>query len=483
MNWSVNENNRIFLSGYFGRDVVKLGTLINMDYGNATITGRWNHVFSNKLFMNSSTVYSNYRYNMGIEEGIAYFNWLTYIRDLNQQLEFTYYLNPENTIKFGASVINHNFSPGSIGGQEDDTTQFDYRIPNAYSLEYGFYISNEHEINSWLSFQYGLRYSLFQNRGKGQSMVFDRSDPQDYIVTDTLFYRRGEIYNTFDNGFEPRFSMRIGLNSVSSLKASYNRMYQYVHLASNSTASLPLDFWFTSSPNIKPQRVDQVAAGYFRNFKNNTLETSIEIFYKWNTNSIDFRDHAQLLLNDAYEGELRIGKGWSYGAEFMIRKQEGKLTGWISYTYARTFRQIPEINKGKVYQAAHDKPHDFAIVLSYDHTDRLNLSGSWVYTSAPPRTMPTSRFEYGGTISPVYSDRNTIRIYPYHRLDLAVNFRLNRTKRKVDHFVNFSVYNVYMRKNPIMISFRQDQDDETKTNAVMTYLYRIVPSLTYSFKF
>jgi hypothetical protein len=260
-------------------------------------------------------------------------------------------------------------------------------------------------------------------------------------------------------------------------------MYQYIHLASNSTASLPLDFWFPSSPNIKPQRVDQVAAGYFRNFKKNILETSVEFFYKWNTNSIDFRDHAQLLLNDAYEGELRIGKGWSYGAEFMIKKQEGKLTGWISYTYARTYRQIPEINKGKVYQAAHDRPHDFALVISYDHSERLNLSGSWVYTSAPPRTMPTSRFEYGGTSAPVYSDRNTIRIFPYHRLDVAVNYRLNRSKRRYEHFINFSVYNAYMRKNPIMISFRQDPEDESKTNAVITILYRIVPSLTYSFKF
>ncbi len=483
LNWSINEKNRVFISGYFGRDVFKLSDLIAMDYGNSTFTGRWNHVFNNRLFLNSSTIYSTYLYDMGLTEGVTNFNWITYIHDLNQQFDFTFYVNPENTVKFGVQFIKHNFSPGSIDGQFDDSTKFDYRIPNARSLEYGIYASNEHEITPKLTIQYGLRYSFFQNVGDGQSMVFDRSNPKEYLVTDTLYYDKWEIFNTFNRGIEPRIALRFTLNTVSSVKASYNRMYQYIHLASNSTASLPLDFWFPSSPNIKPQRADQVAAGYFRNFKNNIFETSVEIFYKWNKNSIDFRDHAQLLLNDAYEGELRIGRAWSYGAEFLIRKQEGKLTGWISYTYARTFKKIPEINDGKTYQASYDKPHDFAIVVAYDLNERLNISGNWIFTSAPPRTMPTSRFEYGGTIGPVYSDRNTIRIYPYHRLDIAVNYRLNKRKRRFDHYINLSIYNVYLRKNPVQISFRQDHEDPNVTNAYMLYLYRIVPSLTYNFKF
>jgi hypothetical protein len=260
-------------------------------------------------------------------------------------------------------------------------------------------------------------------------------------------------------------------------------MYQYIHLASNSTASLPLDFWFPSSPNLKPQQADQVAVGYFRNFKNNMFETSVEIFYKWYQNSIDFKDHAMLMLNDAFEGELRIGSGWSYGIEFLVRKQVGKLTGWMSYTFSRSFKEIPEINNGEPYQAAYDKPHDFALVLSYDLNERINISGNWIYTSAPPRTMPTSRFEYGGMIAPVYSDRNTVRIFPYHRLDLAVNWRLNKVKRRFNHFLNFSVYNAYLRKNPIMIMFSQNDEDPLVTEATMFYLYRIVPSITYSFNF
>jgi hypothetical protein len=483
VNWSINDNNRIFLSGYFGRDVVKLSDLISQDYGNATVTARWNHVFNNKLFFNTTSIYSNYVYDLGIRQDVIDMNWLTYIRDMNQRFDFIYYLNPSNTIKAGIQFINHDFNPGKIYGQMNDSTPVSYRIPDNHSLEYGIYISNEQELTTWLSLQYGLRYSFFQNIGPGQSMVFDKTDPQNYVVTDTIFYETNEIYNTFSGGWEPRLGVRIITSPVSSVKASYNRMYQYIHLASNSTASLPLDFWFPSSANIKPQRVDQIAAGYFRNFKNNMFETSVEVFYKWYANSIDFRDHAQLLLNDAYEGELRIGRGWSYGAEFLIQKQQGKLTGWISYTYSRTFKNIPEINNGNTYQAAHDMPHDFAIVLSYDLNSRVNFSGNWLYTSAPPRTMPTSRFEYGGTIAPVYSDRNTVRIYPYHRLDLAVNIRLNRVKRKYEHYINISLYNAYMRKNPIMITFTQDDEDPLRTRASMIYLYQLVPSLTYSFNF
>jgi hypothetical protein len=422
---------------------------------------------------------------MGVKQDVTSFEWITYIRDLNQLFDFTYYLNPENTIQFGAQAIMHNFSPGEVSGQYDEETPFRYKIPNNYSLEYGIYISNEQDITKNITLLYGLRYSLFQNVGSGQSLVFDKTDPQVYRVTDTLQYEKGEIYHSYPGGIEPRLSARFALSSRSSIKASYNRMYQYVHLASNSTASLPLDFWFPSSPNIKPQIADQVAAGYFRNFYKNQIETSVEVFYKWNKNSIDFRDHAQLLLNDAYEGELRIGKARSYGIEFMVEKKEGSLTGWISYTYSRTFKTIPEINKGNEYQASYDKPHDFAIVLSYDISDRINVSGNWVYTSAPPRTMPTSRFEYGGTIAPVYSDRNTIRVYNYHRLDIAATFRLNKLPRRFEHFLNVSVYNTYMRKNPIMISFEPDREEEdTKvTKAYMTYLYRIVPSITYLFEF
>ncbi|MBN1950503.1 MAG: TonB-dependent receptor [Bacteroidales bacterium] len=482
VNMNLGEKDRVFLSGYFGRDVVEITDLISQDFGNATLTARWNHVFNNKLFFNSTTVYSNYRYDLGMEDDLFNVNWITNIEDYSQRFDFMYYLNPENTVKFGVQAIQHGFSPGTIEGMID-TMKVEYQIPEILSREFGVYASNEQELTSWLSIQYGLRYSYFQNIGPGQSVVFDTSDPQSYMPVDTLHFSEDTVFNTYNRGWEPRFAIRITTGPLSSVKASYNRMYQYIHLASSSTASLPLDFWFPSSPNIKPQQADQIAAGYFRNFDNNIFEASVEVFYKWYKNSIDFKDHAQLLLNDAYEGELRIGKGWSYGVEFLLRKQTGKLTGWISYTYSRSFKQIPEINHGEPYPANYDKPHDFAIVLSYDLNDRINFSGNWIYTSAPPRTMPTSRFEYGGMIAPVYSDRNTVRIFPYHRLDLAFNWRLNKVERRFNHYLNFSVYNAYMRKNPLMISFSQNDEDPLQTDATMYYLYQIVPSITYSFKF
>jgi hypothetical protein len=483
VNYNINDNNRVFLSGYFGRDVLKFGDMMNMDYGNFTITARWNHVFNNRLFLNTSSIYSNYSYDMGVTEDVMKVDWSSYIHDLNQQLDFTYYLNPDNTIQFGAQVIKHNFSLGEVNGQLDDTTEFLTKIPNTRSMEYAIYISNEQNFTPRLTVQYGLRYSFFQNIGNGQSMVFDRTDPRQYVATDTLHYQFGEIFNGYYNGFEPRMSVRYKLDMNSSLKASYNRIFQYVQLASNSTASLPVDYWIPSSPNIKPQLADQIAAGYFRNFKENTYETSVELFYKWTQHTVDFRDHANLMLNDAFEGEIREGKGWAYGAEFMIKKQEGKLTGWISYTYSRAFKKIPEINQGKTYQASYDKPHNLAIVVSYDINERLNLSGNYIYISAQPRTMPTGRFEYGGIPAPVYSERNSIRIFPYHRLDVACNYRLNKSKKRFEPYINFSIYNVYMKKNPIMISFEPDRENPRITRSYMTYLYRIVPSITFSCKF
>jgi hypothetical protein len=273
------------------------------------------------------------------------------------------------------------------------------------------------------------------------------------------------------------------VDEQSSIKGSYNRIYQYIQLASNSTSSLPLEYWFSSSPNIKPQIVDQLAIGYFRNFSDNEFELSVEGFYKDIQNSVDFKDHANLILNSFFEGQLRIGNSWAYGGELLIKKQKGDFTGWISYTYSRVFKKIPEINGGLTYPAAHDKPHDLAVVLSYDITDRLNISGNWIYTSAPPRTMPQQRWEYGGMLAPYYGNRNSVRVFPYHRLDVAATYILNKTKRNWEHNINFSVYNAYARHNPIMISFVQDSEDKTITKATSTYLYSFVPSISYTISF
>jgi hypothetical protein len=295
-------------------------------------------------------------------------------------------------------------------------------------------------------------------------------------------------------GWEPRIAVRYRTGPNSSVKASYNRMYQYIQLASNSTNTLPINEWFPSSPNIKPQIADQVALGYFHNFNHNVIETSVEVYYKKIHNAIDFRDHAELVLNDRLEGELRIGEARAYGMEFMIKKPEGRLNGWISYTYSRSLRKIPEINNGKEYPAPYDRPNDISVVLSYNLSDRINISGDWVYSTAVPRTMPTGRFQYDGMIAPVYSNRNGVRIFDYHRLDMSMTLYNKKKSWKhprkdgkprgdFESNWNFSIYNVYARKNPVLIQFKQSDDNSLVTEASIVYLYSFVPSVTYNFKF
>lgn len=478
----LSKKDRLYISAYYGRDIVELGDLIKQNYGNEAYTARWNHFFDNRLFMNTFITVSKYQYDMKFTQDENWGGIKTEIFDINLKSIFNYKLNPTNTLRFGGEATRHDFSPGHLTGKQAGA-EFDYKLTNRYSWEYGLFIQNEQVLSPRLSASYGLRYSLFHNIGEGVSYGFDKSDKNDYIPNDTSFYGNGEVYNLLPNGIEPRIALRYLLNSKSSLKASYNRMYQYIQLASNSTSSLPLEYWFPTSPNIKPQIVDQVAAGYFRNFADNLIEVSVEGFYKDIKNSIDFKDHANLILNEFYEGQLRSGKAWAYGGELLIRKNKGKLTGWISYTYSRSFKKIPEINNGKAYAASFDKPHDIAVVLSYDISKRVNLAGTWVYTSAPPRTMPQQRWSYDGMIAPAYGERNSVRIFPYHRMDLAATFRLNKQEKNWEHFINVSIYNAYARHNYIMIRFEEDPEIQYQTNAIGTYLYSFVPSVNYTIKF
>ena len=330
------------MSGYFGRDVFKFSDEFKMQWGNGTGTLRWNHTFNNKLFLNTSLIYSNFDYLLGDPAGVDAFEWTSNIKNQIGKLDFNYYLNPENTLKFGVHTTRYQFAPGHArSGTPDDGGIFnDIKLPDIFAWEHAAYLSNEHKITPRLKATYGLRVSAFQNVGEAEIYSYDKSNPEKYMVTDTTHYDKGEVYKTH-SGIEPRLSLKYSLNDKSSLKLSYNRTVQYVHLASNSTSASPLDIWFPSSPNVEPQRADQIAIGYFRNFKDNMFETSIEAYYKNMDNQIDFKDHAQLLLNKQLEGELRIGEGYAYGLEMMVRKQEGKLQGMLSYTLSRTERKIP----------------------------------------------------------------------------------------------------------------------------------------------
>jgi len=477
-NYKINDNNRVFLSGYFGRDVFGFGDEFGMNWGNQTATVRWNHVYTPKLFSNLTLIYSNFDYFLGSEDGAQAFSWNSDIKDYTAKLDFSYFPSPKHTLRFGALSTYHNFNPGLVKGEGDETIFSQLQVPKSNAIESGLYVSNEHKISKRFSARYGLRWSVFQNVGPTTIYTFD----DEFNATDTTDYASGDFYNTFQ-GLEPRVSMRYSMSDNSSIKASYNRTRQYVHLASNSTSSSPLDIWFPSSPNVKPQIADQVAAGYFLNLKDNSYELSAEMYYKWMKNSIDFKNHAQLLLNPQLEGELRFGNARAYGLELMVRKQEGKLSGWVSYTLARTERRIPEIDPDW-YPTKYDKTHDISVVASYQLNEQWSFGGAWVYSTGAAVTLPTGRFEYQGVIVPVYSTRNGERMPSFHRLDLSATWDFKQKEgKKWDGELVFSVYNAYMRKNAFQINFREDPDNAGQTIAEKTYLFGIVPAITYNFKF
>jgi len=477
VNIDINQNNRIFLSGYFGKDVFKSGAFA-MDWGNTTGTARWNHIFNEKLFSNFTFVASSFGYKMGVDQNNTGFEWRSQLSDYNLKGDFNWYANNNNTINFGFSTLYHDFFPGEIKGLGDSFIN-EYGLPHNFSLENAIYISNTQKLGSLIQLKYGLRLSMFNN--VGPNTVFDYDNNGQPI--DSTIYSQGDFYNTYF-GVEPRLGIVFQLNENSSVKASYARNYQYLQQAENSTAGSPLSIWFSSSPNVKPQFSDQIAAGYFRNFKQGMYEASVEVYYKDIKNAIDFRDHAELLLNKHIEGELLIGTGFGYGAEFLLRKNLGKLTGWISYTLSRTFNDIDGINNGEPYKAPYDRPHDISIVGNYNFTDQLSVGLTWVYLTGQPITFPVGRFVYGNTVVPFYSGRNDYRMPDYHRLDLSVTWREKHKPEKKWHSeFNVSFYNLYNRKNPWVINFQSDPNDPGVTYAEMTYLFGIIPSFTYNFKF
>lgn len=477
-NYRIGKNDRVFLSGYFGRDVFKTPDF-HIRWGNATVTGRWNHIYNERLFSNVTLNYSDFSYALGSQEPSTAFSWNSNIRNLSGKVDYSYYLNSSNSLKFGYQSIQHTFVPGVVKGESDQSVVTGLELQNSRALEHGVYVSNEHSITPRFTASYGLRGSMFQNIGARDVYRYDA----EFAVTDTVHYTRGQVYNTYVN-LEPRLGLRYALNDLSAMKVSYNRMAQYLHLASNGNNASPFDIWFPSSAQVKPELADQVAAGYFRNFHESRWETSVELYHKAMRNAIDFRDHATLFLNANLEGELRFGKARSYGAEFMVRKREGRCTGLFSYTLSKAERTIPGINHGKTYRAKYDKTHNISITGSYALNDVWRVGALWVYQTGGAATFPVGRFEYGGQIVPVYSERNAARLPAYHRLDFSVTkqSRKNKDRRWKSEWV-LSVYNAYLRHNTYSINFVQAFDDPYRTVAEKTYLFSIVPSLTYNFEF
>jgi hypothetical protein len=473
-NYQLSDKDKIYFSCYLGRDNFNLGGALGLNWGNVTATSRWNHIINEKLFSNTSLIFNQYSYKFNIEVGSVTMRVLSEIKDWNLKEDLHFYLNSKNTVKFGFNSIYHTFVPSKV----DSTAFFRIRsMDNRYALENAFYISNEQTISDHLKVSYGVRYSLFSSIGPGTVYTYDQVSD----VIDSASYSKGKIFNTF-GGLEPRLLVNYILNDSVSIKASYARSRQYIHLLSNTTSTTPFDLWVPSNINIRPEIADQYTLGYFRNFSNNMFETSVEVYYKSMHNQIDYRNGANLILNNKVEAQLVFGKGWGYGAEFLIRKKYGKLTGWISYTLSKTKRQFPDINSGKVFLAKQDRPHNLAIVGMYELNSKLTFSATWIYISGNVVTFPSGRYLIDGNIVPYYTERNGYRMPDYHRLDIGLTWQRKKNERFESSW-NFSVYNVYGRSNAYAINFQQDPNDPTKMQAVQLSLFRFVPAITYNFRF
>ncbi len=478
INHMINDKNRIYFSTYLGRDVFK-DIHAKMEFGNKTFSFRWNHVYSPKLFSTLSIIHSNYDYKLNSSEEAAGFRWLSKLKDYSAKIDFNYYLNANNTIAFGGQSIFHSIEPGTAGGTDENPLYNEIEMPRSNALEHAVYVSNTQNIGSRLNFKYGLRFSVFQNIGKGTVYRFN----ENYEEVGLNKYNSGKIFNTY-RALEPRVGISFLLNEKTSLKTAYSRTLQYMHLASNSTSGTPLDVWFMSSPNIKPQISNQFSFGYFKNFLGNTIESSIETFYKDMKNTIDFKDHPDLLLNDKMEGEVRTGKSWAYGIEFLLKLNRDKYSGWIGYTWSKSWRKIPEINAGQKYLSPYNRKHDISVVMNRKMGKRGQLSMNWVYSTGAPYTAPAGRMFVGGDVIPVYSGRNEERMPNYHRMDVAYTLPTkNKKNRKWQGEWNFAIYNLYGRKNAWSIYFEQDKNEPHKVQAKKTYLFQFIPSVTYNFKF
>ncbi len=491
-NYNINEKNRIFLSGYFGRDVFQFDLNQGFSWGNQTATLRWNNLVSDKIFFNLTGVFSNYDYELGFaDRDEDRFSWESHIQTINLKPEFTYFLNSKNELSFGGDLVNYLFTPAdaeAVSGGEGT----DIGLDEQQGLESSIYIANKQEVSDKVSLEYGIRFSSFLYLAPttvfnyGEAPVGERKP----LISEEVL-NSTEVVEDFYN-IEPRFSIRYQLNASSSVKVSYNRMAQYIHLLSNTTASIPLDIWTPSTNNIDPQIGDQYALGYFKNVKDNNYELSIEGYFRNTRNQVDYVDGADLLLNRFYEGEVLSGDGRAYGAEFLIKKNTGRINGWASYTLGRTELKIDGINNGEWYPTRFDQTHNLKVVGFYDLNKRISFSANFTLTSGTPTTFPSSRYSIQGYTIP-HSDnaaRNDVRIPTYHRLDLSMTLYAKKANRRGDrNFWVFSLYNAYARENPFSIYFSTSDAVPVPGSLATTeanqfsVLGTVLPSISYNFKF
>jgi hypothetical protein len=497
LSYKLNPNNNLYLSGYFGRDVFSLNKSFTNIYGNSTLNLRWNHLFSDKLFSNLSLIYSDYYY--GLDLDFVGFKWDSGIQNYNIKYDFKNYISDSFKLNYGVNAIYYDFNPGTIRPSNADSgINFD-QIDKKYAFEPALYINADHEISDKISLSYGLRYSMFYRLGQSTVNIYENDNPVTFnpdlqiyekaTPIGTKFYDKNKVIESFNN-LEPRFSFAYQINDDQSVKASYNRMVQYLQLISNTSSPTPLDVWTPSDNFIKPQIADQVALGYFKNFKDGMYSLEVETYYKKVKNRLDYIDGANLIANKAIEQVILNGQLRSYGLEVMLRKNEGRFNGWISYTLSKSEQQTPGrtaietgINNGAWYNSVYDKLHNIAITSSYNLNEKWSFGANFSLQTGQPVTYPNGQYEYLGIVVPSYGLRNENRLPAYHHLDIAATLtpRKNIDRKWKGEWV-FSIYNLYNRKNAASINFRQNTDTGAN-EAVKTSIFGIVPAVSYNFKF
>ena len=478
-NYTLNQSNRIFLSGYFGKDDLQLkqySTDDGISWGNATATFRWNHVFNNRLFSNTSLIYSSYNYNSIYLSNVNNIKVTSNITDYHFKEDLNYYLSPQNKLDFGIDITTHITQPGQA--EASASSKFNsVTLQKKRALESAAYVSHEWSPTSKLKITYGLRLTMLSVLGPDSVFTYDAAGN----VQTAKWFGGGKVVKTYVNP-EPRFVASYQLNDNSSVKLSYDRNVQNIHLLNNSTSTSPTNVYLPTSNIVKPEISDQVAAGYYKNSRNRKYEFSTEVYYKTMQNQIDYKDGAELIGNNNVESQLLFGKGRAYGWENYIKKKSGRLTGWISYTLSRTDRQIAGINMGSWYPSSQDQTHNISIVGVYKYNKKWTFSSDWVYSTGTPVTWPSGKFPVDGVPVYDYTSRNGYRLPAYHRLDLGATVITKKTAR-FESSLTFSLYNAYGRSNPYTITFQKDPDNPLKTQVQQTSLFKMVPSITYNFKF
>ncbi len=495
ISYAVNAKNKLFLSGYFGRDVFDIADSFSNVFGNTTLNLRWNHLFSDKLFSNLTAIYSNYDY--GLELSFVEFDFDSGIKNLNLKYDLTHFISNKLELRYGLNSIYYRFNPGEINPTTPTSGINPFKLTQKYAFENAIYFEAEKELTDRLAVQAGLRFSTFNRLGQDTLNLYENDNPITYnedldiyqkaTPIDTVSFSRGETIKAFAN-LEPRLAISYQLNETSSVKASYNRMAQYIHLISNTTSPTPFDIYAPSGKYIEPQLADQVAVGYFKTFNNYSLE--VESFYKTVENRLDYVDDADLIANDAVEQIVLNGEARAYGLEILFRKNEGKLTGWIAYTLSRSEQRTPGrtegeigINNGEWYNSPWDKTHDISITGQYELNDHWSFGANLIYQTGQPTTFPNGQYVYNDIVVPVYEARNSSRLPDFHHVDLSATWvpKPDSGRRWKGEWV-FSIYNVYNRMNAASITFRENTDIG-RNEAVKLSIFGIIPAVTYNFKF